>query len=175
MRETAFLSLLTFLWLLKTGLLGLLLGGLVLLFLLRSRHLRIRQELRDKSPHACKVVLGFFHPYCSGGGGGERVLWKMVQDIGSLRERGFSVQIVIYTVDKPTTTNYKQGTAKKKKKTIDTYFVVVVIVVAARVKPDNEYGIIHFFLLFFPSSFSGRFTWSNPRPIRFNTFDASAN
>ncbi len=32
-------------------------------------------------------VIGFFHPYCSAGGGGERVLWKFIQALGELKER----------------------------------------------------------------------------------------
>jgi alpha-1,2-mannosyltransferase len=31
-------------------------------------------------------VIGFFHPYCSAGGGGERVLWKAIQAFGELKE-----------------------------------------------------------------------------------------
>lgn len=102
------------------GVLSVIAGLVPFLFFLRSRlyYARIRRELllrnnnnnntsKSSSSNACKVVLGFFHPYCSGGGGGERVLWKMIQDIGTLHERGFSVQIVIYTVDIPST-QYKQ-------------------------------------------------------------------
>jgi alpha-1,2-mannosyltransferase len=45
-------------------------------------------------------VYAFFHPYCSGGGGGERVLWKIVQ---SLQQTKKNVKIVIFTVDPPGT------------------------------------------------------------------------
>ncbi len=31
-------------------------------------------------------VIGFFHPHCSAGGGGERVLWKFIQTLGELKE-----------------------------------------------------------------------------------------
>ena len=31
-------------------------------------------------------VIGFFHPYCTAGGGGERVLWKFIQALGELKE-----------------------------------------------------------------------------------------
>ncbi|KAL9185136.1 hypothetical protein ACHAXT_002913 [Thalassiosira profunda] len=31
-------------------------------------------------------VIGFFHPRCTAGGGGERVLWKSIQALGELRE-----------------------------------------------------------------------------------------
>jgi alpha-1,2-mannosyltransferase len=50
----------------------------------------------------------FFHPYCSSGGGGERVLWKMVQVLSDLHYKGWHVDVVIYTVDPPSPT-YKQG------------------------------------------------------------------
>jgi len=28
-----------------------------------------------------RTVVGFFHPYCNAGGGGERVLWAAIQAI----------------------------------------------------------------------------------------------
>jgi len=34
-------------------------------------------------------VVGFFHPYCSSGGGGERVLWKSIQALGEMKEGNF--------------------------------------------------------------------------------------
>lgn len=43
-------------------------------------------------------VFAFFHPYCSGGGGGERVLWKIIQN---LQRHG--KECVIYAIDPPTT------------------------------------------------------------------------
>jgi alpha-1,2-mannosyltransferase len=60
----------------------------------RIRNGRLRRKQQRK-------VLGFFHPYCSGGGGGERVLWKMVQVLAELNQKGFPLQVVIYTVDPP--------------------------------------------------------------------------
>lgn len=53
----------------------------------------------------------FFHPYCSSGGGGERVLWKMVQVLSDLHYKGWHVDVVIYTVDPPSPT-YKQDLLK---------------------------------------------------------------
>jgi len=47
------------------------------------------------------IVVGFFHPNCSAGGGGERVLWKAIQALGELREVGFLISVVIYTFDSP--------------------------------------------------------------------------
>ena len=31
-------------------------------------------------------IVGFFHPYCTSGGGGERVLWKSIQALGELKD-----------------------------------------------------------------------------------------
>lgn len=51
-----------------------------------------------------RQVYAFFHPYCSGGGGGERVLWKIVQ---SLQSKDEGVKIVIFTIDPPSTQEAK--------------------------------------------------------------------
>ena len=37
-------------------------------------------------PNEGTYTLAFFHPYCSSGGGGERVLWKIVQALGEIKE-----------------------------------------------------------------------------------------
>lgn len=42
-----------------------------------------RRRKNDYSEGSKKVVYAFFHPYASGGGGGERVLWKMIQFLQS--------------------------------------------------------------------------------------------
>lgn len=42
------------------------------------------------------VVVGFFHPYCNAGGGGERVLW---QSICALQSRYKFIRCVVYTGD----------------------------------------------------------------------------
>ena len=47
--------------------------------------------------------IAFYHPFCSSGGGGERVLWKTIEVLSR-----FEVQVVIYTVDAETTT-YRAG------------------------------------------------------------------
>jgi len=41
-------------------------------------------------------IVGFFHPYCNAGGGGERVLWVAIQ---SLQNRYKHLRFVIYTGD----------------------------------------------------------------------------
>ena len=35
-------------------------------------------EIRDKNSY---LTIGFFHPFCNSGGGGERVLWSAVKAI----------------------------------------------------------------------------------------------
>jgi alpha-1,2-mannosyltransferase len=47
-----------------------------------------------------KKRIAFFHPYCLAGGGGERVLWKAVQALDDLCDEGFSIEVIVYTVDK---------------------------------------------------------------------------
>ena len=86
-------------------------------------------------------IVGFFHPRCSSGGGGERVLWKAVQAIGELKEGKLhtrdttttptthepiiysndkltnckNVCVVIYTIDEPTI-DYAQITIQNVQK-----------------------------------------------------------
>ena len=38
------------------------------------------------NPDDNTFIIGFFHPHCSSGGGGERVLWKAIQALGELKE-----------------------------------------------------------------------------------------
>jgi hypothetical protein len=69
-------------------------------------------------------TIAFFHPHCSAGGGGERVLWKMIEAMGEMKEEALkngmkkkkggaaavgdevvrncrNLSVVIYTVDEP--------------------------------------------------------------------------
>ena len=66
---------------------------------------RRRRSKFTSNNHKRPIVLGFFHPYCSAGGGGERVLWKMIQVLDeltqSLPDLKLRLQVVIYTVDTP--------------------------------------------------------------------------
>jgi alpha-1,2-mannosyltransferase len=103
-------------------LLLLLLAGLLFVlpwvfFLYLGPLTRGTKRKKKRSPQ----VWGFFHPYCSGGGGGERVLWKMIQvlqqqqqqqtqlpdDKDSTEEQADRNQcpntIVIFTIDPPDT------------------------------------------------------------------------
>lgn len=76
--------------------------GIVVLFLqwyVRRRsknalpHLR---AVRGKGQDFLPVVVGFFHPYCNAGGGGERVLWTGIR---ALQKRYNFVRCVVYTGD----------------------------------------------------------------------------
>ena len=81
---------------------------------------RCRQRYQCRSAGTSNhVTLGFFHPFCSGGGGGERVLWKMIESIVLLQDKGtignkklknrepLEIHIVVYTVDKEETDSNK--------------------------------------------------------------------
>jgi alpha-1,2-mannosyltransferase len=48
--------------------------------LTRSRNPFKRQSSSKKSEHQWKGIIGFFHPFCAAGGGGERVLWAAIHD-----------------------------------------------------------------------------------------------
>lgn len=47
------------------------------------------------------LVVGFFHPFCAGGGGGERVLWRAVRNLAQLsRDIGRPLHVLVYTGDR---------------------------------------------------------------------------
>lgn len=60
-------------------------------------HLR---KLEPGQTHVKPVVVGFFHPYCNAGGGGERVLWIGIR---AIQQRYNFVKCVVYTGDKEVT------------------------------------------------------------------------
>ena len=88
---------------------------------------------KGSNPDDNTFVIGFFHPHCSSGGGGERVLWKAIQALGELKEGKLmdrrtnkskkksvststdddtlsnckNLVVVIYTVDEPSATYEK--------------------------------------------------------------------
>lgn len=62
----------------------------------------------DKRTNSKKKVIAFFHPHCASGGGGERVLWAILQALGEIHEKGVSVKCLVYTVD-PFSESYKYG------------------------------------------------------------------
>ncbi|KAJ6615416.1 mannosyltransferase [Mycena sp. CBHHK59/15] len=74
--------------------------------LLILSHLRARSErqrasvLKSLSLPPSTKVLGFFHPYCNAGGGGERVLWAAVAHIQRTHP---DLLCVVYTGDTSTT------------------------------------------------------------------------
>lgn len=78
---------------------------ILILYILTCRIKFQRRAPATKRP----TVIAFFHPFCSAGGGGERVLWKAVQVLGHLYDQGMALEVVIYTIDEPTAT-YKEGT-----------------------------------------------------------------
>lgn len=45
------------------------------------------------------LTIGFFHPYCDAGGGGERVLWCALQSLAQGAAKGRPLRAVIYTGD----------------------------------------------------------------------------
>ena len=68
------------------------------ILLLRVWFIRRRRTLLKQYPN--DTTLAFYHPHCSAGGGGERVLWKAIESLGDLRDAGMKLRVVIYTVDK---------------------------------------------------------------------------
>lgn len=70
---------------------------------------KIQQKAGSRSTStSSKKKIAFFHPYCSSGGGGERVLWKAIQALDELHAEGLSFEIVIYTVDE-SSENYRKA------------------------------------------------------------------
>ena len=70
------------------------------IFLTFKARKKLRTWLSSESyltpPTQRTFVVGFFHPYCNAGGGGERVLWHAVD---ALQKRYDFVHIVVYTGD----------------------------------------------------------------------------
>jgi hypothetical protein len=81
---------------------------------LRRRQLNHHTHSGDKNDTNGMTRIAFFHPYCTGGGGGERVLWKMMQVLGGIKDRAGSSSsfihptIIIYTIEEPSI-SYQQG------------------------------------------------------------------
>ena len=57
---------------------------------------RTGELLKEWSKQENQVTVGFLHPHCSSGGGGERVLWNSIQ---ALQRRYSFILCVIYTAD----------------------------------------------------------------------------
>lgn len=46
------------------------------------------------------LILAFFHPFCASGGGGERVLWKMLHTMNELSfNKKINVSVIIYAAE----------------------------------------------------------------------------
>lgn len=69
-------------------------------------------RLSYQNPNPKARTIAFFHPYCASGGGGERVLWAIIQALGEIDKAGVSIHVVIYTVDPPSAT-YKKDVLQK--------------------------------------------------------------
>ncbi len=76
-----------------------------LMFVISLHFVKLRRKCCSKKK---EKVIAFFHPRCSAGGGGERVLWKQVEALGQMKEEGTALRIAIYTSDKPSR-DYKRG------------------------------------------------------------------
>ena len=68
---------------------------LLRLFIIWRTRRRLRAWGLSNLPYR-PVVVGFFHPYCSAAGGGERVLWHSIH---ALQKRYSFVRCVVYTGD----------------------------------------------------------------------------
>jgi alpha-1,2-mannosyltransferase len=94
---------------------------------------KTKKKGKENNPNDNTFVIGFFHPHCSSGGGGERVLWKAIQALGEMKEGKLmdrrtnkskksvsitttdddrlnnckNLMVVIYTVDEPSATYEK--------------------------------------------------------------------
>ncbi|GJQ12314.1 hypothetical protein GpartN1_g4105.t1 [Galdieria partita] len=58
-----------------------------------------KKKIEDFHKDKANLSVGFFHPYCSAGGGGERVLWL---EVSHLLEKFPTCKIIIYTAEQTT-------------------------------------------------------------------------
>jgi len=63
---------------------------------------------RNKCCRKTVTTFAFFHPHCSAGGGGERVLWKSIEALGQLHSDGQQIEVLVYTSD-DAVENYSHG------------------------------------------------------------------
>jgi hypothetical protein len=78
--------------------LALLLISVLMLIKIKLKRKRNNYKRKFRGNHR-KKLLAFFHPHCSAGGGGERVLWKAIQALGEIYNDGIDMEIAIYTCD----------------------------------------------------------------------------
>ena len=72
---------------------ALILGTFVLGFIIAILGLSFRPQ---RPPSVDGKVLAFFHPYCDGGGGGERVLWVLIAALFNMKAKS-KFRIIIYS------------------------------------------------------------------------------
>ena len=73
--------------------------SLSILILLPAILLGVLQSIRRKYfTYPTRLKIAIFHPYCIGGGGGERVLWVLVHAL--LRDLPLNSDISIFTGDR---------------------------------------------------------------------------
>jgi alpha-1,2-mannosyltransferase len=82
-------------WTLWVMLASVVLPVLIKLYVLWKTRRRMKSWGFSSLPYR-PVVVGFFHPYCAAGGGGERVLWHSIH---ALQKRYSFVRCVVYTGD----------------------------------------------------------------------------
>ena len=80
--SSMFLLIVTTLILLPTSLILLLillkLTSILVKFISKSKFGQVNGQIKDKNS---SFTIGFFHPFCNSGGGGERVLWSAIKAI----------------------------------------------------------------------------------------------
>ena len=67
----------------------------------RWQHQQHQQHQQQQQQNDNTKIIAFFHPYCAGGGGGERVLWKALEVLGNMVDQ-YPMQVLVYTIDEPT-------------------------------------------------------------------------
>ena len=61
-----------------------------------DQHLIGSSNQREKDDKQWSGVVGFFHPFCNAGGGGERVLWAAIR---ATQKRWPNAKVMVYTGD----------------------------------------------------------------------------
>lgn len=78
--------------------------ALVIIFSFVLRYILIRL-FKNRSRKVYNIssntkLLAFYHPFCASGGGGERVLWKMLHTMNELNQKKrMNVSVVIYAAE----------------------------------------------------------------------------
>jgi alpha-1,2-mannosyltransferase len=66
----------------------------ILLFFVCCRLWLLKRPSKESA-----TIIGFFHPYCNSGGGGERVLWCALRALEPIHQNITPLSVVIYTGD----------------------------------------------------------------------------